>query len=76
MEQGRVQGLEEGIEAGLLQSIETVVQTRFPTLLDLARGRVENVQDHEVLQKTLVAMIAAETERKAQKFLLALNEGQ
>lgn len=76
IEQGRMQGLEQGREEGLRQSIEMAVQTRFPALLELARERIEYIQDQEALQQVLVAMIASATERKARRYLLALNEGQ
>ncbi|MGH2509823.1 MAG: hypothetical protein ACRDHZ_20785 [Ktedonobacteraceae bacterium] len=34
------------------------------------------LQNQDKLQKLLVAMVAADTERKAQRYLLALNEKQ
>lgn len=67
------QGLEQGREEGLRQSIEMAVQTRFPALLELAHERLAHIQDQELLQQVLVAMIAAATERKARRYLLALN---
>ncbi len=76
IEQGIEQGRVQGIEAGLRQSIEAVVQTRFPSLVDLAVERMEHIQDQAGLQKLLVAMSAASTERKAQRYLLALHEGK
>lgn len=50
------------------------MQTRFPALVDLAKERIAQSQDQETLRNVLVAMSAAPTERKARRYLLALNE--
>lgn len=81
LEKGRAQGIKEGemkgrtqgVEIGLRQSIEAVVQTRFPALLDLAKERLEHAQDQGALHRMLVALVAASTERKARNYLLTLN---
>lgn len=65
--------VEEGVETGIRQSIQAVVQTRFPALTDLATERVKHIQNLDMLQKIHIAMIAAPTERKARHYLLALN---
>lgn len=70
------EGREQGIEIGLRQSIEAVVQTRFPVLLDLSREKAAHIQDIQKLREVLVAMSAATTERKARRYLLALREGE
>jgi len=63
-----------GKTEGIRQSIEMVVQTRFPHLLDLAMDRVARLQDPAALQRILVAMSAAQNERKAQRYLQSLRD--
>lgn len=63
-----------GKTEGIRQSIEMVVQTRFPHLLDLAMDRVARLHDPAALQRILVAMSAAQNERKAQRYLQALRD--
>lgn len=75
--EGELKGLKEGEqkgrEAGIRESVEAVVQTRFPALLDLTRERLAHIQHPDALQQLLVAMVAAETERKARRYLLTLQ---
>lgn len=79
VKEGEIKGFKkgelQGLKKGLRQSIEAVVQTRFPTLVDLVRERLGQIHDQEALQKLLVAMSAASTERKARRYLLTLHEG-
>ena len=70
VQEGRIKGLEEGLR----QSIEMVVQARFPALLDFAKERMALVQEQSELQRLLVAMSVAKTERKARRFLLAFPD--
>jgi flagellar biosynthesis/type III secretory pathway protein FliH len=70
---GYAQGIEIGRAQSIRQSIQTVVQTRFPALADLATKRIEHVQNLDMLQQIHIAMIAAPTERKARRYLFALN---
>jgi hypothetical protein len=70
------EGFEDGVETGMRRSIQAIVQTRFPALVDLATERVKHIQDQDALQKVLVAMGVAPTERKARRYLLALNADQ
>lgn len=74
--EGLEKGLEKGLEQGIRQSIEIMVQTRFPALAALAKERIEHIQDREMLEQVLVAMIAAQTEKKARRYLLALETGK
>jgi len=67
-------GIAEGEARGIRQSIKAVVQTRFPTLYDLAIERVERIQTGEVLRRVLIAMSAVHSERKARHYLLALED--
>jgi predicted transposase YdaD len=74
LKEGELKGLEKGRTAGIRQSVEAVVQTRFPALLDLARERMEGIKNPDALQKLLVAMVAVSTESNARHYLLSLNE--
>jgi hypothetical protein len=67
------QSVEQGREQGIREDIEAAVKTRFPALVELARERSANLQGEEALRKVLIAMIAASTEKKARRYLLALN---
>ncbi|MEO7018921.1 MAG: hypothetical protein ABI234_02075 [Ktedonobacteraceae bacterium] len=64
----------EGEIKGIRQSIEAVIQIRFPALLNLAREKIEHLQDEETLRNIHVAMVATSTERKARRYLMALQE--
>ncbi len=72
--EGRAEGKAEGEIRGIRLSIEMVVQTRFPGLFDLAMERLERVRDLLTLQRILIAMTAAQNERKARHYLLALQD--
>lgn len=72
-QKGLKEGEQKGREAGIRESVEAVVQTRFPALLDLTRERLAHIQHPDALQQLLVAMVAAETERKARRYLLTLQ---
>ena len=65
-----------GEARGIRRSIRLTVQGRFPDLIELAVERVEQVQDMEVLEKVQVAMSAAQDEREARRFLLAMWDEQ
>lgn len=65
-------GVAEGEARGIRLSIEMVVQTRFPALYDLAMERLERIHDPLALQRVLVAMSAAQSERKARHYLQTL----
>lgn len=64
--------LTESKTAGMRESIETVVQTRFPALQHLVKERLNRIKNQEMLQQVLVAMSAAADEQKARRYLLAL----
>jgi predicted transposase YdaD len=72
--EGEARGEARGKAEGIRQSIEMVVQTRFPHLLDLAMDRVARLHDLAALQRILVAMSAAHSERAARRFLQALQD--
>ena len=65
----------KGIEKGVRQSIGTVVQARFPDLLDLARERVAHIQDEEQLHQILTTLAKTPTEGEAHRFLMTLPAG-
>jgi len=69
---GRAEGKVEGKTEGIRQSVETLVQARFPDLLELVMERAARTQDPIVLQQILIAMGMAQDENKACRYLLAL----
>ena len=73
VEQGIEKGLEKGIGKGICESIERVVQARFPALSKLLRRQIASIQDQETLLQISVAMSTAETEQAARQYLLALE---
>jgi hypothetical protein len=74
--EGIAQGKAEGEVRGIRLSIETIVQTRFPSLFDLAMERLEQMHDPLTLQHVLIAMSAAQNERKARHYLMALQDSK
>ncbi len=62
-----------GKTVGIRQSVELIVQTRFPNLLELVMARVEHMQDPTLLQQMLIAMSAAQDEQSARRYLLAFK---
>ena len=66
----------KGIEKGWRQSIETVVQIRFPDLLDLARERIARIQGQEQLRKIHDTLVRTPTEEEAHHFLMTLQSEQ
>ncbi|HXR65143.1 MAG TPA: hypothetical protein VN729_04430 [Ktedonobacteraceae bacterium] len=66
----------EGEVRGIRLSIETIVQTRFPSLFDLAMERLEQMHNPLTLQRVLIAMSAAQNERKARHYLMALQDSK
>lgn len=71
--EGKTEGITEGKVEGIRQSVEMVVQTRFPDLLEVVMERVKLMHDPTVLQQILVAMSVAQDENRARRFLLALR---
>lgn len=67
------QSVEQGIKQGIRKDIETFVLMRFPSLVKLAKKRIEHIHEEEALREVLIAMYSAETEENAQSYLLALK---
>jgi hypothetical protein len=57
---------------GARKSIEAIVQTRFPTILLLARVKIEQITDLDKLQDILVQMSGASDAMAATQYLLSL----
>lgn len=78
VKEGEVKGIEigrvEGIKTGLRQSVEAIVEIRFPDLLDLARERVAHVQNEERLRQIHAALVRISTEGEALRFLTGLPD--
>lgn len=72
--EGEARGELKGKAEGIRQSVEVVVQTRFPDLLELVMERLKGTQDPTVLQQILVALSVAQDENRARRFLLALQD--
>jgi predicted transposase YdaD len=72
LKQGLKQGREEGELLGARKSIEAIVQTRFPTILLLARVKIEQITDLDKLQDILVQMSGASDAMAATQYLLSL----
>ena len=70
--EGKAEGKIEGKTEGIRQSVEMLVQTRFPELIELARERAGRIQDPTILQQILVAIGAFPDENRARNYLLAL----
>jgi len=68
-EKGREEGRQQERQRQR-RSIETIVQTKFPEMLDLTKKQIENVSDPEVLQDLIVKISLAQTLSEA---LLALG---
>jgi hypothetical protein len=70
------QGIAKGEAKGLLvmrESIEDIVQARFPALLTLTKNRIEKVTDLEKLRQISLTISTARSAREVKKFLLALK---
>lgn len=76
IEQGIEKGIKRGIERGVRKDIEALVLMRFPSLVELAKKRIEHIHGEEALRKVLISMYSAETTENAQRYLLALEKRQ
>ena len=73
-EKGEIKGEIKGFEKGLRQSIEAVVQARFPDLLDIARARVKRIHGEEQLREILLKLITLSDELEIYRFLTSLRK--
>ncbi len=75
LEKGIQQGLRQGIEKGELQGLRraiiTIVQERFPELVDMAQERVNRMKDAEELQRLIAKISIVTTAPLAVKELTA-----
>lgn len=83
LQQGLQQGLEKGLEQGLQQGLQQVrqmlvrrVQKHFPVLAPLAQEQAALIEDLEVLNNTIDAIIDAETVEEARHVLEEAHQGQ
>ena len=89
IEKGIERGIERGIEQGIEQGIErerkrelqrwsqalvNSVETKFPSLVSLARRCAENINDPDVLQKALLQILSSKDEDIARSHLLTALE--
>ena len=73
LQEGREQGLEEGREQALRQTLISYMETRFPTLMPLAKQQTSTIKDPDVLQSVIVKLFAMQTAEEAERFLLTLG---
>ena len=66
---GVAQGIAQGIVQGGQQQLVRRVQKRFPTLVHLAEERASLLEDVEILNKVIDAIIDAETLEEARGIL-------
>jgi hypothetical protein len=66
---GKAEGFAEGEAKGLQEALTTIVEVRFPTLLDLAQQRAQQVKQPEALRLMLKAIKAAPNEEFARVLL-------
>ena len=78
VKEGEIKGFEKGeikgFEKGLRQSIEAVVQARFPDLLDFTRERVARIHGEQRLQEILLKLITLSDELEIYRFLTSLRK--
>ena len=71
LREGQVKGHEEGLTEGLQEAVLIAVETRFPTLVELAQEKVGQVKKSEPL-RLLVKGLNAATNEDTARFLLDL----
>ena len=71
-DEGIAQGLEEGRVNGLRQGVEAMVLARFPRLFVQIKGQLASLADPAVLQKILIVVGTAQTDDEVKQSLSAL----
>jgi flagellar biosynthesis/type III secretory pathway protein FliH len=69
LEEGVVKGREEGLTEGLQEALTTVVELRFPALLDLAQERTKQARTAEKLRLALKVIKTVSNEEAARVVL-------
>ena len=75
-EEGREEGRKEGELQALRQTILTIIQTRFPKIVHLAKKQLAVVDNSAALQELITDLITAQTVEEARQHLLALDEDE
>jgi predicted transposase YdaD len=78
-QQARQEGLEEGRQEGceaLRQTLLSIVQTRFPKLVRLAREQAVRIDDPDVLGSLIVKISFAQTTQEAKQYLRSITEDE
>ena len=65
--------LQEGREQALRQTLISYVETRFPTLVSLAKHQIDVIKGPDVLQRVIVKLFAVQTVEEAERYLLTLG---
>ena len=76
LEEGLLRGRKEGELQALHQTILTIIQTRFPKIVRLAKKQTAVVDDTAVLQELITYLITAQTVEEARQHLLAMDEDE
>ena len=66
------EGREEGLQA-LRQTLTSLMEMRFPTLVPLAKQQTSTIKDPDVLQRVIVKLFAMQTAEEAEHYLLTLG---
>ncbi len=70
------EGRKEGELQALHQTLQTIVQARFPELVDLTAKRTARVHDPTLLETLIVNISLAQTVEEAKQHLLTLDEDE
>ena len=76
LEEGLLRGRKEGELQALHQTILTIIQTRFPKIVRLAKKQTAVVDNPAVLQELITYLITAQTVEEARQHLLAMDEDE
>ena len=71
--EGKIEGKIEGTIETLRQVIVEFVQTRFPSLTNLAQQKVANVNEPQRLHGLIMQLATIDDEKNAQRLLDALD---
>ena len=72
-QEGREEGRKEGELQALHRTLLTVVQARFPGIVQLARKRTAEVHNIAALEDLIVKLSLVQTLEEARQYILALE---
>lgn len=74
LQQGLQQGLAEGQRRAMRDAIISIVEERFPSLLDLAERKSEQIRPISTLQRVVLKLSIAQTAEEVREYLLRFND--